>query len=283
MYEENEENKCHTGRDGTGHMHAPTHPLCTPTQPIPASSQAELTSPEGIPVIAAGVHIVDGSAMHHAAPGNTRNAKMRWKANYATTVLRQLMELREQRRGEALASSRGQRIASALERWPSPRIIMVGALNTTVEAMQEAMGQLHRPDQADRRMAALHHYNMVAITDNAASDKYEGLGRITGADNRHEAGCYDIRLDSVAQISDRDATQDEPGQVDDAATQAVAQGPEEPQSWQQEEAHGVIALREQLHQGPRPGDDEESEQLLSGLIMSVITLSEDEFTWPPAQ
>ena len=195
-------------------------------------------------------------------------------------VLRQLMDLRERRRTEASATSRGQTMSSA---WAGPSIIMVGDLNTTVEAMQEAMGQLHRPDQADRRMAALHHYNMVAITDNAASDKYEGLGRITGADNQHEAGCYDIRLDSVAQISDRDATQDEPGQVDDAATQAVAQGPEEPQSWQQEEAHGVIALREQLHKGPPPGDPIEEGEVYAPLIMSVITQSEDEFTRPPAQ
>ena len=41
-------------------------------------------------------------------------------------------------------------------------------------------------------MAALHHNNMVAITDNEASYKYEGLAGIKGADNRHEVGGYDI-------------------------------------------------------------------------------------------
>ena len=269
-------------------MHAPAHPLCTPTQPIPASSQAELTSPEGIPVIAACVHVVDGSARHHNAPGKNSNAKMRWKADCATTVLRQLMELREQRRGEALAwriaSSRGQRIASALERWPGPRIIMMGDLNTTDAAIRDAMCQLRC------RLVGVGGFSpqtMVAIADRKAN-RYEGL-LVRGAAGI-EGVCYDILLDSTAQSSDRDATRAEPGQVEapkqsagaaDAATQAVAQGPEEPQSWQQEEAHWVNALREQLDQGPRR-DKIESEQLLAALLGSKKERWEEEFTRPPA-
>ena len=164
---------------------------------------------------------------------------------------------------------------------------MVGDLNTTAPAMMDAMCQLRCPHvHADRRLVGLHQGTMVAIAD-CEANKYEGLP-VRGPAGI-EVGCYDILLDSMAQSSDRDATRDEPGQVEapkqsagaaDAATQAVAQGPEEPQSWQQEEAHWVNALREQLDQGPRPGDDEESEQLLSGLIMSVITWSEE--LRPPA-
>ena len=47
-------------------MHAPTPPHCTPTQPIPAPGQAELTSPEGLPVIAATVHTIDGMGDHES-------------------------------------------------------------------------------------------------------------------------------------------------------------------------------------------------------------------------
>ena len=61
--------------------------------------------------------------------------------------------------------------------------------------MREALQQLPCPrGQADRRMAALHHGNMVAITDNEAADKYEGLAGIWGADNMHEVGRYNIGL-----------------------------------------------------------------------------------------
>ena len=165
----------------------------------------------------------------------------------------------------------------------------MGDLNTTAQAMMDAMCQLHCPHvQADTALVALRPGTMVAIAD-CEANKYEGLP-VRGAAGI-EVGCCDIFLDSMAQSSDRDATQDEPGQVEapkqsagaaDAATQAVTQGPEEQESWQQEEAHGVIALREQLHQGPPPGDKIESGQLYAALLMSDIERWERQFTRPPA-
>ena len=144
-------------------MHAPTPPHCTPTQPIPAPCQAELRSPEKVPVIAACVHTVDGQG-DHRAPGSSSAARQRWKAQCAMTVLGHLMKVRDQRRREALASasSRGPVMSST---WAGPSIIMVGDLNTTEEAMREALQQLPcTRGQADRRMAALHNKKPLYFT-----------------------------------------------------------------------------------------------------------------------
>ena len=141
-------------------------------------------SPAGIPIIAASCHTVDGQG-HHRAPGKKSRA-LKWKAQCATNILRQLVHERERkRRAAAPASSQGQAPAS---------IIMAGDLNCTRKALKEEMGVMYFDDiEEDREMSAVQQGNMFAIAD-CEVELYEGLPSITGADNRHEVACYDISV-----------------------------------------------------------------------------------------
>ena len=108
---------------------------------------------------------------------------MKWKAQCATNILRQLVHERERkRRAAAPASSQGQAPAS---------IIMAGDLNCTRKALKEEMGVMYFDDiEEDREMSAVQQGNMFAIADcevELYEAQYEGLPSITGADNRHES------------------------------------------------------------------------------------------------
>ena len=87
---------------------------------------------------------------------------MKWKAQCATNILKQLVRCRERRRrdGAAHASSQGQAPA------PVPSLIMAADLNCTKQALKAEMGVIY----------------------------FDGLPRIKGADKQHEVGCYDISV-----------------------------------------------------------------------------------------
>ena len=139
----------------------------------------------GIPIIAAICHTVDGKG-DHRAPGTT-SGTLKWKAQCATNLLRQLVHHRERKRSSAaLASSQGQA--------PVPSIIMTGDLNVTRQALKEEMGVMYFDDiEEDREMSAVQQGNRFAIAD-CEVELYEGLPSITGADNRHEVACCDISV-----------------------------------------------------------------------------------------
>ena len=122
---------------------------------------------------------------------------MKWKAQCATNILKQLVRCRERRRrdGAAHASSQGQAPA------PVPSIIMAGDLNTTKQALMEEMSTMHIDEsEEERELQAAQKGNMFVIGD-CVVDLFTGLPRIKGADNMHEVGCYDI---SVARTPEQE-------------------------------------------------------------------------------
>ena len=120
----------------------PTPPHSSPTQPIPAPCQAELTSPEGFPVIVAAVHNRDGDLA-----SSQGNDGMRRRAAFGTSIIQQVVELSGKRRREA---AKGQRIGQARQIWqPGPSIIVAGDFNITMEALHDAMTYAKLPPFPD--------------------------------------------------------------------------------------------------------------------------------------
>ena len=135
-------------------MHAPHPPLPnlsqpspsqpSPAQPIPAQpSQADLTSPDGIPILAASVHTVVGTKTnHHDIPGKNEEKREEWKAICARRVLEELKTYRQHERHAAAAAAAAHASSQGQVQVPVPRvprIIMAGDLSCTKDAVKKEM------------------------------------------------------------------------------------------------------------------------------------------------
>ena len=94
-------------------------------------------SPAGIRVLVANAHTIDGQG-NHRAPGKSKGARLRWKAECAVTSIAHLVLEREKahRDAAALASSQGHTPPNP------PAIIMAGDLNITAPSLKETLGSM---------------------------------------------------------------------------------------------------------------------------------------------
>ena len=177
----------------------PTPPHSSPTQPIPAPCQAELTSPEGFPVIVAAVHNRDGDFA-----SSQGNDGMRMRAAWGASIIQQVVELSGKRRREEAA--KGQRIGHAGQLGPS--IIVAGEFNITLEVLLDAIaGTMPIYDAESNDDTSLMAFGVGSGSLFAISDRelnpYESLPAIRGADGNKGVDGYDICFDKPVLPPDR--------------------------------------------------------------------------------
>ena len=152
--------------------------------------QADMTSPTGAPVIAVCCHTVDGQGSH-AAPGRNSARKARFKAQCATNIICQAVQHRVRSRLHAARATVAALASSQGHRRRDPSIIIAGDLNTFRAALMVEMGQMEAEEDTD--MMAMNTGNLYVISD-CEVGKLEGIPRMMGPDNQHEAAFMEVTL-----------------------------------------------------------------------------------------